>query len=80
MAWILRTTLIQRHLEDFSLSLLFFNVYSFLREREKDTERQHEQRRARERGRHMIRSRLQAPSCQHRAHAGLELTDPEIMP
>ena len=41
----------------------FFNVYSFLRQRETE----HEQGRTRERRRHRIRSRLQAPSCQHRA-------------
>ena len=33
----------------------------------------------RERGRHRIRSRLQAPSCQHRVDAGLELTNCEIV-
>ena len=41
----------------------FFTVYLFLRQRETE----HERRRGRERGRHGIRSRLQALSCQHRA-------------
>ena len=40
-----------------------FNVYLLLRERE----RENKQGRGRERGRRRIRSRLQAPSCQHRA-------------
>ena len=43
--------------------LSFFNLYLFLRQRE----REHEWGRVRERGRHRIRSRLQGPSCQHRA-------------
>ena len=38
-----------------------------------------EQRRGRERGRHRIRSRLQAPSCQHRARRGARPTNGEIM-
>ena len=53
----------------------FFNVYLFLRETETELERG----RGRERARHRIRNRLQAPSCQHRARAGLKLTDREIM-
>ena len=47
----------------------FLNVYLFLRERQTE----HEWERGRERGTHRIRSRLQAPSCQHRAHAWLKL-------
>ena len=43
-----------------------FNVYLFLRE----SETKREWGRSRERGRHIIRSRLQAPSCQHRARCG----------
>ena len=47
--------------------IIFFNIlmfiYLFLRERETG----HEWGRGRERGRHRILSRLQAPSCQHRA-------------
>ena len=42
----------------------FFNVYSFLKDRE--TEHSMSGGGA-ERGRHRIQSRLQAPSCQHRA-------------
>ena len=55
----------------------FFNVYLFLRRRETE----HEQGRARERGRHRTQSRLQAPSCQHRARCGAqthELWDHEL--
>ena len=49
--------------------LFFFNVYLFLRERE--TERQSASRgRGHEKGRHIIQSRLQVPSCQHRAGRG----------
>ena len=45
----------------------FFNVlFIFLRQGETE----HEQGRARERGRHSIRNRLQALSCQHRARRG----------
>ena len=42
--------------------------YLFLRQRETE----HEQGRVRERGRHRIRSRLQALSCQHRAWCGAQ--------
>ena len=45
----------------------FFNVL-FIFERERETEC--EQVSGRERGRHRIRSRLVAPSCQHRARYG----------
>ena len=45
----------------------FFYIYLFF-ERQRETE--HEQGRGRERGRPRIRSRLQAPSCQHRARHG----------
>ena len=45
-------------------TFLFENFYLFLKKRETE----HEQGRGRERKRrHRIRSRLQAPSCQHRA-------------
>ena len=47
---------------------LFLNVYLFLIECE--------QRRGRETGRHSIRSRLQAPSCQHRARCRLRIHGP----
>ena len=49
----------------------------FLRE----TETEYEWVRGRERGRHRIRSRLQAPSCQHSTEpdARLELMSCEIM-
>ena len=43
---------------------VLFNVYLFLRETDRKTEL--EQGRGREWGRHRIRSRLQALSCQHR--------------
>lgn len=49
-----------------NIFFLFFNVYLFLRDRE----RQHEWRRGRERGRHRTWSRLQALRCQHRARCG----------
>ena len=42
-------------------------------------ETEHERGRGRERGRHRIGNRLQAPSHQPRAYAGLELTDREIV-
>ena len=44
-----------------------------------DRERQSMNEGGSERGRHRIWNRLQALSCQHRARAGLELTDREIM-
>ena len=47
----------------------------FIFERETDRE----QGWGRERGRHKIRSRLQAPSCQHRDPQGLKPTNREIM-
>ena len=47
----------------------FFNVYLFLSETE------HEWGRGRERGRHRIRSGLQALSCQHRARRGAQTHD-----
>ena len=50
----------------------FFNVYLFLRQRETE----HEWGRVRERGRHRIRSRLQALSCQHRARRGALTHEP----
>ena len=49
------------------------------RERERAREREHEQGRSRERGRHRIPNRLQALSGRTEPHAGLELTDGEIM-
>ena len=42
----------------------FFSMFLLIFETE------HEQGWGRERGRHRIRSRLQAPSCQHRARRG----------
>ena len=48
------------------------NVYLFLRDRE----RQSTSRGEAERGRHRIRSRLQAPSCQHRAQCGARTHEP----
>ena len=48
------------------LFYFFFNVYLFLGQRETE----HEQARGRERGRHRIGSRLQAPSHQPRARRG----------
>ena len=44
-----------------------------------ERERVHEQGRGRERGRHRIRSKIQALSREHRAWRGLELTDCKIM-
>ena len=54
-----------------SLSL-FLNVYLFLKERETGCE----WGRGRERGRHRIRSRFQALSCQHRARRGFRPHEP----
>ena len=54
--------------------LIFFNVYLFLRQRETE----HEWGRVRERGRHRIRSRLQALSCQHRARRRAQTHGPLI--
>ena len=54
---------------------LFLNVDLFLSER--DRVQAGEGQRKRET--HKIQTRLQAVSCQHRAHAGLALTNPEIM-
>ena len=50
----------------------FFNVYFWEREREAECERT----RSWERGRHRIQSRLQAPSCQHRAQRGARTHEP----
>ena len=41
-----------------------------------ETETESKQRRDRERGRHRIPSRLQAPSCQHRARRGARTHEP----
>ena len=49
-----------------------FNVYLFLRQREAE----HERGKGRERGRPRIRSRLQAPSCRHRARCGARTHGP----
>ena len=49
--------------------LLIFWRFILIFERQRETEC--EQRRGREKGRHRIRSRLQALSCQHRAWCGL---------
>ena len=57
------------------LFIYFFNVYLFLRE----TETEHKRVRGGERGRHRIRSRLQALSCQHRAQRRGGPTNHEIM-
>ena len=51
---------------------IFFNIYSFLRQGETE----HERGRVRERGRHRIGNRLQAPSCQHRARGGARTHGP----
>ena len=51
---------------------MFFNVYLFLRQRETE----HEWGRGRERGRHRIRSRLQAPRHQPRARRGARTHGP----
>ena len=59
----------------FTYLLIFcFNVYSFLRERHRDREQAGEGQR--ERGRHRIQSRLQAPSCQHRARCRARTHEP----
>ena len=50
---------------DCGLKIFFYVYYLFLRVRETE----HEQGRGREGGRHRIRSRPQAPSCQHRAQS-----------
>ena len=61
------------HLIPKTLKIICFNVYLFLRDRE------HEQGRSRQRGRHRIQSRLQALSSEHRAPRGPELTNREIV-
>ena len=48
---------------------IFFNVYSFLRDRKT----KHEQGKGRERRRHRIWSRFQTPSCQYRARRGARI-------
>ena len=53
----------------------FFNVYLFLGQRETE----HERGRGRERGRHRIGNRLQAPAVSTEPDAGLEPTNREIM-
>ena len=53
-----------------STSFPFFNVYLLLRDRAQAGEGQ------REKGRHRIRNRLQALSCQHRARRGVRTHDP----
>ena len=50
----------------------FFNVYLFLRVRQ----REHKLGRGRDGGRHRIRSRLRAPSCQRRARCGARTHEP----
>ena len=57
----------ERHVSKDTVTMALFNNFfltfiHFLRVRETE----HQQGRGRERGRHRIRSRLQAPSCQHR--------------
>ena len=52
--------------------LFILNIYLFLRQRETE----HEQGRSREKGRHRIRNRLQALSCQHRARRGARTHGP----
>ena len=58
---------------NYTLSLksqsIFFNVY-YLLLRERERERQSASRGGLDRGRHRIGSRLQAPSCHHRACCG----------
>ena len=49
----------------------FFNVYLFLRERERDLF-------LRERGRHRIQSKLQGLSCQHRARCRARIHEPWV--
>ena len=54
----------------------YFNVYYlFLRDRERQSTRRGRGR-ERERGRHRIPSRLQAPSCRHRAPRGARTREP----
>ena len=52
--------------------LIFFLMFLFTFE----TETEHEQGRGRERGRPRIQSRLQAPSCRHRARRGAGTHEP----
>ena len=58
--------------DSFSLKKIFFNVYLFLRQRE----RQSMNGGGSERGRHRIRNRHQALSCQHRAGRGARTHGP----
>ena len=55
----------------FFIKKFFLCLFIFYRERET----KHERGKGKEKGRNRIGSRLQALSCQHRADAGLELTD-----
>ena len=50
-----------------------FNVYLFF---ERETKTEHEWGKGRERGRYRIRSRLQVPSCQHRAGHKAQAQEP----
>ena len=52
----------------YRIILIFFNFLTFIYFWETETE--HKWGRSKERGRHRIRSRLQALSCQHRAQCG----------
>ena len=54
---------------------IFFSMFIYFWEKETQCEWE----RGRERGRHRIRSRLQGPTCQHRAWHGLKLMGHEIM-
>ena len=58
------------------VTIVFINCFSclFIFERQRETE--HEQGRGRERGGHRTRSRLQAPSCRHRARRGARTHGP----
>ena len=59
------------NLKSFPLVLFFLMfIYFWKRERERERERERMSRGGAERGRHRIRSRLQALSCQHRARSG----------
>ena len=54
---------------------LIFLKHLFIFKRQREAE--YEQGRGRERGTHRIRSRLQAPSCQHRVQHGAQTHKPQ---
>ena len=61
------------------MNSFFFHLFSVLFIFERQTETECEQGRERETGKHRIRSRFQALSCQHTAHCRAQTQNQEIM-